>query len=224
MTGITQNTALWFASRATGVVSLMLLTLVVILGILVNRQGRLPGLPAFAVTGLHRNISLLSVAFVAVHVLTAIVDPYVTIRLVAAVIPFTSGYEPFWLGLGAISVDLAAALILTSLIRARLPRRMWRGVHWLAYAAWPAALAHGVGAGPDLRAGVLRDTAIVCVLAAGAALLWRVTHPAQAGPRAGRAAAVLSSAGPAGTFPPVTGSPGSSPGRAGAHLTGGGPR
>ena len=80
MNGITQSTALWYASRATGVVSLLLLTGVVLLGILVNRQGRLPGLPRFVVTGLHRNLSLLGVAFVAMHVVTAVLDPYVTIR------------------------------------------------------------------------------------------------------------------------------------------------
>ena len=65
MTAITGTTALWYASRATGVVSLLLLSLVVMLGILVNRQGRLPGLPTFAVTGLHRNLSLLAVVFIA---------------------------------------------------------------------------------------------------------------------------------------------------------------
>ncbi len=138
MTGITHATALWYMSRATGVVTLVLLTAVVILGMLVNRQGRLPGLPRFAVTGLHRNISLLSVIFLAIHVLTAIADPYVTIGLAATVIPFTSPYEPFWLGLGALSLDLMAALILTSLVRGRISRRVWRGIHWLAYAAWPA--------------------------------------------------------------------------------------
>ena len=89
MSGITHSTALWYASRATGVVSLLLLTGVTLLGVLVNRQGRLPGLPRFAVTGLHRNLSLLAVAFVAVHVVTAVLDPYVTIGLTAIVIPFS---------------------------------------------------------------------------------------------------------------------------------------
>jgi len=123
VTGITHGTALWYASRATGVVTLVLLTAVVVLGMLVNRQGRLPGLPRFAVTGLHRNISLLSVVFLAIHVLTAIADPYVTIGWAATVIPFASPYKPFWLGLGAVSLDLIAALILTSLARAWMSRR-----------------------------------------------------------------------------------------------------
>lgn len=194
MTAITQSTALWYASRATGVVSLLLLTLVVILGIAVNRQGRLPGLPAFAVTGLHRSISLLSVLFIAAHVATAVIDPYVSIRVAAVVIPFVSAYQPFWLGLGAVALDLMAALIITSLARARMPRRAWRGIHWLAYAAWPVALIHGVGASSDLRSGWLRLLAIGCAMAVGLAGLWRLTRGAQEIPRTERAAAVLASA------------------------------
>src|SRR5262249_51442426 len=123
MTAITGSTALWYASRATGVVSLLLLTLVVLLGILVNRQGRLPGLPSFAVTGLHRSLSLMAVLFVAVHVASAVIDPFVSIGLAAVVIPFVSAYQPFWLGLGAVALDLVAVLVVTSLARAYLSRR-----------------------------------------------------------------------------------------------------
>jgi predicted ferric reductase len=210
MNGITGSTALWYASRATGVVSLLLLTAVVLLGVLVNRQGRLPGLPKFVVTGLHRSISLLSVAFVAVHVITAIADPYVSIRLAAAVIPFTSAYQTFWLGLGAVSLDLIAALIVTSLARALISRRIWRGVHWLAYAAWPVALAHGLGSSKDMQSGVLLWMAIACTLAVAAAVLWRAARAARDVPRAERAAVTLAqvTAQPR-SVPPRGGTPGS---------------
>ena len=172
---MTSSTALWYASRATGVVALVLLTVVVLLGILVNRQGRLPGLPRFAVTGLHRSISLLAVAFLAVHVVTAVADPYVTIRLIAAVVPFTSGYEPFAIGLGAVSLDLIAALIVTSLLRAHLGRRLWRAVHWLAYASYPVALLHSVTSAKDLRSGGLLALTAACALAVAAATCYRAT-------------------------------------------------
>src|SRR5438045_426258 len=120
------NTAFWYASRATGIVALLLLlTAVLILGILVNRQGRLPGLPRFAVTGLHRNLSLLSVVFIVVHVLTAVLDTYVHIPLISAVVPFASGYERLWLGLGPISLDIMLAMIVTSLLPGRLNRLLW---------------------------------------------------------------------------------------------------
>jgi sulfoxide reductase heme-binding subunit YedZ len=193
MNGITQGTALWYASRATGVVSLLLLTAVVLLGVLVSRQGRLPGLPRFAVTGLHRSLSLLSVAFLGVHVATAIADPYVSIGVAATVIPFVSAYEPFWLGLGAVSVDLIVALIVTSLARARIGRRLWRGLHWLAYAAWPVALAHSIGSSTDMQRGPLLGVAVGCSLAVGGAVTWRVSRAAGDVPRAERAALTLTS-------------------------------
>jgi methionine sulfoxide reductase heme-binding subunit len=209
MTGIADTAALWYASRATGVVSMVLLSLSVIVGTVVNRKGRLPGLPSFAVTGLHRSLSLLSVAFIAVHVATAVADPYVSIGLAAVVVPFTSAYLPFWLGFGAVAFDLVIALIVTSLLRARISRRAWRGVHWLAYAAWPVALAHGLGASPDLREAPLRVVAISCGLAVGAAALWRVTRSMKEPPLTERAATVLAeAAGADGTLaggPPVHG-------------------
>ncbi|HEY2077568.1 MAG TPA: ferric reductase-like transmembrane domain-containing protein [Streptosporangiaceae bacterium] len=171
---MTSSTALWYASRATGVVALVLLTVVVLLGIMVSQRRRLPGLPRFATTSLHRSMSLLAVTFIAVHVVTAVADPYVTIGIAAAVIPFTSPYESLWLGLGAISLDMIVALIGTSLARARIGRRTWRAVHWLAYACWPVAVLHGVGSSTDMRAGWLLTLAICCAAVVLAAASWRI--------------------------------------------------
>jgi methionine sulfoxide reductase heme-binding subunit len=174
---------LWYTSRATGVVSLVLLTAVLVLGLLVTRQGRLPGLPRFGALSLHRYLSLLAVGFLVVHILTAVADTYVSIPLIAAILPFTSHYQPFWLGLGAVGLDLMIALIVTSLLRARIGRRTWRAVHWLAYASWPVAIAHSIGSGPDLRSGLLLGLTIASVLAVLAAIGWRVAATLKATPR-----------------------------------------
>jgi predicted ferric reductase len=185
------NTAFWYASRATGIVALLLLTAVLVLGILVNRQGRLPGLPRFAVTDLHRNLSLLAVSFIAIHVFTAVLDTYVHIPLASAVIPFASGYERFWLGLGAVSLDIMLAMIVTSLLRGRLNRVLWRAVHLLAYASWPVAFAHSIGSAKDLQQGWMLLPAIGCAMIVVAAVIWRLAHAARQVPRAGRVAAVF---------------------------------
>ena len=158
------NTAFWYASRATGIVALLLLTAVLVLGIVVNRQGRLPGLPRFAVTNIHRNLSLLSVAFIVVHVLTAVLDTYVHIPLASAVVPFASGYERLWLALGAVSFDIMLAMIVTSLLRGRLNRIVWRAVHLLAYASWPVAFAHSIGSSKDLQQGWMLGLVVGCAL------------------------------------------------------------
>jgi sulfoxide reductase heme-binding subunit YedZ len=184
-------TALWYASRATGVVALLLLTGVMVLGMLVNRQGRLPGLPKFAVTGLHRNLSLLAVIFVAIHVLTAVADGYVDIPLTSAVIPFTSPYERLWLGLGAVSLDLALAVIVTSLLRRHLSRRAWRVVHLLSYLCWPVAWAHSFWASDDLQQGVLFVLALLCAVAVAVALIWRLVTAARDVPRAERVGLIM---------------------------------
>ena len=194
MNGITSSTALWYASRATGVVALLLLTAVMVLGILISRQGRLPGLPRFGATSLHRSVSLLAVAFVALHVATAILDPFVTIGIAAAVVPFASHYEGFWLGLGAISLDLMAALIVTSLLRGRIGRRTWRVVHWLAYLTWPVAFAHSIGSATDMQRGGLLYLGVACAVAVAAALAWRVTAARRAVPPGQRPARVLAEA------------------------------
>lgn len=147
-------------------------------------------------TGLHRNLSLLSVVFLAIHVLTAIADPYVTIGVAATVIPFASPYKPLWLGLGALSLDLIAALILTSLARGRMSPRAWRAIHWLAYAAWPLAVLHSVGSSTDMHSGVLLGVLIGCVLAFAAALAWRLARAARQIPLARRAATTLAQMSP----------------------------
>ena len=185
------TTAFWYASRATGIVALLLLTAVLVLGILVNRQGRLPGLPKFAVTDLHRNFSLLAVAFIVVHVITAVLDTFVSIPLLSAVVPFASGYEQLWLGLGAISLDIMIAMIVTSLLRGRMNRILWRAIHLFAYLSWPVAFAHSIGSSKDLQQGWLLDLSIACAVAVVAAAAWRLASAARQLPRAARVPAIL---------------------------------
>ena len=180
---MTSGTALWYASRATGVICLVLLSVVAILGIMVNRQGRLPGLPRFAVTGLHRNLSLLTVAFLGTHIVTAIADGYAHIPWLSTVVPFTSGYERFWIGLGTVAVDLVAAVIVTSLLRDRLAPSLWRAVHWLSYASYPVTVVHSIGANKDLRSGWLLALTVATVLAVVAAIGYRVNGAMSALPR-----------------------------------------
>ncbi|HET9172091.1 MAG TPA: ferric reductase-like transmembrane domain-containing protein [Actinospica sp.] len=171
------STELWYLSQGTGVVSLVLYTTVMLLGIAVVGRGRLPGLPRFSVVALHRSLSLLSIVFLALHIGTAILDGYVDISVVSTFIPFASSYEPLWIGLGAVAVDLMIALIITSLLRDRISPRFWRAVHWLAYAFWPIAIVHSIGLGAGkgtLMGGWQLRLTIACVLAVFGALGWRI--------------------------------------------------
>lgn len=169
--------ALWYLSRGTGLVSLVLLSTVLVLGVL-SRSGRpVAGLPRFVTAGLHRNVSLLAVALLAVHVATAVLDPYALTGVVGVVVPFTGGYRPLFVGLGTLALDLLVALVVTSLLRQRLPDRVWRAVHWAAYGCWPLALVHGLGAGTDAGRSWSLALSAASTAAVAAAVWWRTSAP-----------------------------------------------
>lgn len=168
--------ALWYASRATGLVSLLLFTATVVLGALNGRRASAPGLPRFALAALHRNLSLLAVAFLGIHIVTAIADPYAGIGWLDAVVPFGSRYKPVWLGFGAVALDLLIAVVVTSLLRPRINARWWKLVHWSAYALWPLAVIHGLGTGGvDSRTGWVVAVTLGCVVAVIVAVGWRLS-------------------------------------------------
>src|ERR1700740_1836285 len=133
----TSGPGLWYATRATGLVTLLLLTASVLLGVLTAGRFASQRWPRFLSQGLHRNISLLVLVFLALHVGTTVVDTYTSIPATAAFLPFASAYKVPWLGLGAVAAALLAAILVTSLLRSRLGLRAWRRLHWLAYACWP---------------------------------------------------------------------------------------
>ncbi len=178
---------LWYLSRGTGLVSLLLLTASVVLGVLQVMRWAPAGSPRFVVVTLHRAISLLVVAVLAVHILTSVLDPFAPIRLLDAVLPFTGVYRPLWLGLGAVAFDLVLALTVTSLLRRRLGLKAWRRVHWLAYACWPIALVHGWGTGSDTRTAWMLALTLGCAAAVLGAVAWRL---ASGWPERGRARGV----------------------------------
>lgn len=170
MIATTGPTTLWYLSRGTGVVSLLLLTASVVLGV----AGPLRARPRVLLAGLHRNIPLLAIAFVAAHVLTTVADGYAPIGVKDAILPFLSPYRPVWLGLGTVAFDLMLAIVATSLLRARIGLCSWRAVHWLAYLSWPVAVMHGLGTGTDAKAGWLLVLTAVCGLAVAAAVVLRL--------------------------------------------------
>jgi len=170
---------LWYANRATGAVCLVLFTVVVLLGIAVRLRTRLPGLPRFGTVNLHRTLSLSATAFLALHIAMAVIDGYVNITVVDAVVPFVSDYEPFWLGLGTVALDLMLAVLVTSLLRERIGHRTWRALHWLAYASWPVALIHGIGIGTDTGTDWMTWLTVSCVAAVVAAFGIHLAHSAR---------------------------------------------
>lgn len=189
----TATSPLWFATRATGLMALVLLTGTVVLGIVTSVRFASPAWPRFVTVSLHRNLSLLTITFTGLHVLTTVTDPFASISALSVVVPFTSGYRRIWLGFGAVAFDLLLAVLVTSLLRTRIGPRGWRAVHWAGYACWPVALVHGLGTGTDGAARWVLAITAACALAVVSAGVWRlaVGWPAHAGLRVAAASAAV---------------------------------
>lgn len=175
--------SLWYLTRASGAVSLLLLTASLVLGVVTSVGATTESLPRFVVQALHRNISLLVTVFLAIHVATSVADSFVPITWVDALVPLHASYRSLWTGLGALAFDLLLALVITSLVRARIGLRAWRLVHWTAYACWPIAFVHGLGTGSDSQRMWMLVLDSACLVTVVSSVWWRLVARRPAQPR-----------------------------------------
>ncbi len=169
---------LWYTSRAAGIVTLVLLTIVMAFGIMTATRVGNDQMPRFAVAELHRRLSLLTAVFVLLHVLTTAVDSYVPTGFLSIILPGASSYKTVWVAFGTVAFDLMVAVIVTSLLRQRISHDAWRAIHWLSYLMWPVALIHTIMIGTDMKRLWMDALVVACVGLVVAALLWRIwAHP-----------------------------------------------
>jgi methionine sulfoxide reductase heme-binding subunit len=172
--------AYWYLARGTGAVALVLLTASVVIGIVGTVRVATARWPRFAIDSVHRDVSLLVLVVLVIHIVTSVLDGFAPITLLDGVIPFVSGYRPLWLGLGTLAFDLLVAIAITSVVRRRLGYRAWRTVHWLAYASWPVAVVHGLGTGSDIKQWWMLVLTVICVVAVLGAVWTRIASVSSA--------------------------------------------
>jgi hypothetical protein len=171
--------AYWYLARGTGAVSLVLLTASVVLGIVGSVRFAAPRWPRFAIDSVHRDVSLLVVVVLVIHIVTSVLDGFAPIRLLDGVIPFVTPYRPLWMGLGTLAFDLLLAIAITSMVRRRLGYRTWRAIHWLAYASWPVAVLHGLGTGSDVKQWWMLALTAACIVAVLVAVWTRIASASE---------------------------------------------
>jgi sulfoxide reductase heme-binding subunit YedZ len=184
---VSHGTALWYLTRATGLVSLVLLSGTVILGIISSVGWTAHRWPRFLSQAVHRNLSLFCLALIGIHIVTTVADGFVPIGYLDAFVPFLTPYRPLWIGLGALTFDMLLAVAITSGLRRRIGTRTWRGVHYLAYVCWPIAVLHGLGSGTDTRLPIMALIEVVCIASVVGAVGWRIVA-ARGMPNVGRLA------------------------------------
>ena len=142
------SATVWYFARSAGIVSYLLLSASVLLGVLLAGKTQLTW-PRFAVEEVHRHLAILTGVFIALHGGALLLDSVVPIGLKQELVPFTSTYRPFAVGLGATTMLLIAAVGVSNALRSRIPHSTWRKLHYLTLPAWLLASLHGVLAGTD---------------------------------------------------------------------------
>ena len=177
--GALAKAPLWYITRSTAVIAFVLMTVTFALGLAATQRALAsPSWPRFATQQLHRNVSLLGLLFLVAHIVSTITDSFVNVGWWAWIVPFASGYRPGSVALGTVAFDALALVIVTSLLRDRLPLRFWRVVHWTSYLIWPLAFLHFIKTGTDAshnRWGLY--LALACLVAVGFAATARWLTP-----------------------------------------------
>jgi methionine sulfoxide reductase heme-binding subunit len=175
---------LWYTTRATGLVALVLFTIVVCLGTFVSNRVGGTKVGRFEFNELHRSISMIAMVFLVLHIVTTIVDSYVPTGWLSAVVPMTSRYERLDVALGTVAFDLMLAVWVSSLMRSRIANGSWRFIHWLSWLAFVAAVVHGFLLGTDARTGIGLVIVTACCVAVFVTATWRfVKRPTRASGR-----------------------------------------
>jgi DMSO/TMAO reductase YedYZ heme-binding membrane subunit len=164
---------LWYATRATGFVALVLLTIVVSLGTLVANRigGTIVG--RFELNELHRSVSIIALVFLAIHITTTVADSYVPTGWISILVPMTSVYKRVPITVGTVAFDLILAVWISSLLKVRIANRSWRFIHWFSWLAYATAIVHTLLTGTDSRHGVGLIAVVACSAVVAAAALWR---------------------------------------------------
>lgn len=187
---VSSNPAIWYAARASGVAAYVVLSLVVMFGLTLGGKAQNRRWPRFSVEDIHRFGGLLVGSLIGVHVLAIAADAFLPFSLLQLLVPFTSTYRPLWTGLGIAAAEILLALAITNHYRKRLNYGFWRKAHYLNFAVWGFASAHGLMAGTDRGAVWLAILYGVAVAGVVMLLVWRFGRHVFRSPRVATAGVV----------------------------------
>ena len=139
----------WLASRASGILALVLIAASVTIGLAMAAKAvRRPGLPKLLLA-IHEHAALAALVAIAVHGITLLGDSWLDPGPVGIAVPFAMEYRPLFTGLGIVGGYIAAILGLTFYVRRRIGTRRWRNLHRLTPVVYVLGVAHTLGAGTD---------------------------------------------------------------------------
>ncbi|QXC61003.1 ferric reductase-like transmembrane domain-containing protein [Aquihabitans sp. G128] len=145
---------MWYVNRAAGIVAWLLLASSMLVGLLLSSRALGKKARPNWLTDLHRGLSGLAVAFVAVHVAGAIGDDYIHFGAADVLVPFASAWRPWAMAWGVVSMYLLVAVEASSLLRKHVPKKAWRAIHFASFPLFLTATTHAFTAGTDVGSAI----------------------------------------------------------------------
>ncbi len=141
--------ALWYVTRAAGIVAYLLLWLSTVWGLAVSSKIFDPVLERFFTYDVHQFLSLLAIGFSVLHVVVLLADRYLPFSVAEVLVPFIAPYRPLWVGFGVIGLYLVLLVSATFYIRQRIGYGAFHVIHYLSILAYAGITVHGLMAGTD---------------------------------------------------------------------------
>lgn len=141
--------AMWYVTRAAGIISYLLLWLSTVWGLAVSSKILDPVLHRAFTYDFHQFLSLLAIGFIILHIGVLLGDRYLPFSVAQILVPFAAPYRPVWVGLGTIGLYLSLLVSITFYIRRWIGQKTFRVIHLVSYIAFIAAALHGLFAGTD---------------------------------------------------------------------------
>jgi methionine sulfoxide reductase heme-binding subunit len=146
----------WLASRAAGIVALLLVSASVLIGLtMASGLLRKPGIKR-ALLPFHEHTALAGLVAIGVHGVTLLGDAWLRPGVAGIAIPFVIGYRTVYVALGILAGYLAGLLGLSFYARRRIGARLWRRLHKATVLVYAMGLVHTLGAGTDASTTWLR--------------------------------------------------------------------
>jgi len=151
-----ETAAFWYMSRASALLAYLLLWGSTIWGLLLSTKIIKKSISRPLIFSLHEFLSLLGLGFAVFHGLILLGDRYIDFKLWHILVPFSAPYEPFWVGVGVLSLYLYALLVISFYIRRQIGQKIWRALHYLTFALFGMTLVHSLAIGSDTGFGGIR--------------------------------------------------------------------
>lgn len=147
--GLQTAQLMWYVTRAAGIMAYLLLWLSTAWGLAVSSKILDNLLHRSFTYDFHQFISLLSIGFLALHIIVLSADKYMPYSLAQMLFPFISPYRPLWVGIGVIAFYLILLVTVTFYMKSKIGMKAFRTIHVLSLLGYFGAVAHSFFSGTD---------------------------------------------------------------------------